>query len=70
MNHIIGVILLIFNGLFLCLTIRSFKEALNDAKKSNCKNKLFITIICFLGDAWEIIALDFLTLMLGLICLQ
>ena len=69
MKRIFGVILLISNGLILSLIWSCFKEAIHDAKESNHKHKILITIICFLGDAWDLFALDFLTLMFGLICL-
>lgn len=69
MKHIIGVVLLILNGLILSLILSCFKEAIGEAKKTKHKHKVLITVVCFLGDAWELIAIAFLTLMFGLICL-
>ena len=69
MKHILGVVLLISNGLVLSLMVACFKDAIGDAKKAKHKNKALITICCFLGDAWDLFAIVFLTLMFGLICL-
>lgn len=70
MKQICGVILLILNGIILSLICSCLKEAISDSKKSKCKHKILVTFICFLGDAWELIALAFLTLAFGLICLR
>ena len=68
MKHMVGVILLILNGLVLSGIWSCFKEAIHEAK--NSRHKVFITIICFLADSWELITLAFLTLMFGLICIH
>ena len=69
MKHIIGVVLLILTGMILTLIWSCLKEAIFDGKTSSNKHKLLLTIICFLGDAWDLIVLAFLSLMFGLICL-
>lgn len=68
MKSIIGVALLILNGVILSGIWSCFKEARYDAK--NSKRKVLMTIVCFLADAWELFSLAFITLMFGLICLS
>ena len=67
MKQILGVILLIANGMILSIILSCFKDALRDAKKT--KHKIFWTIVGFGADAWEFCTLAFLTLMFGLICI-
>lgn len=69
MKRIFGVILLILNDIILSVIYSCLKDAIIDSKTSKCKHKILVIFICFLGDAWEVIELAFLTLAFGLICL-
>lgn len=69
MKFVFGIILFILNGFILSILIKCLKEAVSEAKECKNKCKFILTLIFFGGDAWDLLTLEFLTFMFGLICL-